>query len=104
VLSELQCRARRAPLPLARQCLKNGKARNGNSRATSWVPRRRPALAAGATSSELERFGLGAVQEIDAAAMSVWIKCREQTADVSGITAVKLDDFRYVSAGAQISF
>ena len=62
------------------------------------------ALAAGATSSELERFGLGAVQEIDAAAMSVWIKCREQKADVSGITAVDLDDFRYVSAGALISF
>ena len=62
------------------------------------------ALAAGATSSELERFGLGAVQEIDAAAMSVWIKYREQKADVSGITAVDLGDFRYVSAGALISF
>ena len=62
------------------------------------------ALAAGATSSELERFGLGAVQELDAAAMSVWIKYREQTADVSGITAVDLDDFRYVSAGALNSF
>jgi predicted porin len=62
------------------------------------------ALAAGATSSELERFGLGAVQEIDAAAMSVWIKYREQKADVSGITAVDLDDFRYMSAGALITF
>jgi hypothetical protein len=61
-------------------------------------------LAAGATSSELERFGLGAVQEIDAAAMSVWIKYREQKADIAGITAIDLDGFRYVSAGALINF
>jgi hypothetical protein len=62
------------------------------------------ALAAGATSSELERFGLGAVQEIDSAAMSVWIKCREQKADIAGITAIDPDGFRYVSVGALINF
>ena len=36
------------------------------------------ALAAGATGSEFGRFGLGAVQEIDAASISVWMKYREQ--------------------------
>ena len=61
------------------------------------------ALAAGATGSELDRFGLGVVQEIDAASMSVWIKYREQTADVSGV-ALDLDEFRYLSTGALINF
>jgi hypothetical protein len=61
------------------------------------------ALAAGATGSELDRFGLGVVQEIDAASMSVWIKYREQAADVSGL-ALDLDEFRYVSTGALINF
>ncbi|MGZ5851161.1 MAG: porin [Hyphomicrobium sp.] len=61
------------------------------------------ALAAGATGSELDRFGLGVVQEIDAASMSVWIKYREQAADVSGV-ALDLDEFRYVSTGALINF
>lgn len=62
------------------------------------------ALAAGATSSEFARFGLGFVQEIDAAAMSLWIKYREHRADVSGGGLGSLDDFRYVSTGALINF
>ena len=62
------------------------------------------ALAAGATSSEFDRFGFGAVQEIDAASMSLWIKYREHHADVSGISAGNLDDFRYISTGALINF
>jgi predicted porin len=62
------------------------------------------ALAAGATSSEFERFGVGAVQEIDAASMSLWVKYREHHADVSGIGLGTLDDFRYVSTGALINF
>jgi hypothetical protein len=51
----------------------------------------------------LDRFGLGVVQEIDAASMSVWIKYREQAADVPGV-ALDLDEFRYVSTGALIDF
>jgi hypothetical protein len=62
------------------------------------------ALAAGATGSEFMRFGLGAVQEIDAASMSVWIKYREHSAEVTGIGAGDLDAFRYVSTGALINF
>ncbi len=62
------------------------------------------ALAPGATSSEFERFGLGFVQEIDAAAMSLWIKYREHHADIVGASLGDIDDFRYVSTGALINF
>jgi hypothetical protein len=62
------------------------------------------ALAADLTGSEFTRFGLGAVQEIDAAAMSVWVRLREHSADVSGPDDLNLTDFRYVSAGALINF
>jgi hypothetical protein len=62
------------------------------------------ALAAGATSSEFARFGIGAVQEIDAASMSLWVKYREHRAEVSGVGLGALDDFRYVSTGALINF
>jgi predicted porin len=62
------------------------------------------ALAAGATSSEFERFGLGAVQEIDAASMSLWVKYREHKADITGIGPGDLEDFRYVSVGALMNF
>lgn len=62
------------------------------------------ALAAGATSSEFERFGIGFVQEIDAASMSLWIKYREHHADINGASLGDIDDFRYVSTGALINF
>lgn len=63
------------------------------------------ALAVGVTSSELDQLGAGVVQEIDAAAMSVWIKYREQSANISGATAIGgLDDLHTISAGALISF
>jgi len=62
------------------------------------------ALAAGAPSSEFERFGLGAVQEIDAASMSLWMKYREHKAEVTGIGPGGLEDFRYVSVGALMNF
>ena len=39
-----------------------------------------PMFATGVTSSELERYGLGVVQEIDAAAMSVWLSWRHYEA------------------------
>jgi predicted porin len=62
------------------------------------------ALAAGATGSQFDRFGLGIVQEIDAASLSMWMKYRQHTADVAGIDAGKLDDFRYVIVGALLNF
>ncbi len=38
---------------------------------------------AGATSAELERYGIGVVQEIDAAAMSMWIAWRHYEGDIT---------------------
>jgi hypothetical protein len=49
-------------------------------------------------------LGLGAVQEIDAASMSVWIRFRRHSANVTGPGDLSLADFRYVSAGALINF
>ncbi len=60
------------------------------------------ALNAGATSSEFTRWGLGAMQEIDAASMSLWLKYREHHADVAAFGSI--DDFRYISTGALINF
>ena len=54
------------------------------------------------TSSELQRYGGGIVQEIDAASMSVYIKYRKHTYDDN--TAISYEDFDYVSAGALINF
>jgi predicted porin len=57
-------------------------------------------------SSELEVWGLGVVQEIDAAAMSVWLKYRNQSLDLSvtGLGTAEFDDFDYVGLGALINF
>ncbi len=49
-------------------------------------------------------WGLGVVQEIDAAAMSVWVKYRHLSADTSGTNAFATDDFDYVGTGALINF
>ena len=64
------------------------------------------AIALGATSSTLKRYGLGVSQEIDAAAMSVYLKYQRSTADITGIPAAigSLDDLDLVSAGAIINF
>jgi len=63
------------------------------------------ALALGVTSSELAQFGGGVVQEIDAASLSVWLKYREQSADISGAASVgALDELRAISTGALLSF
>lgn len=63
------------------------------------------AIALGATSSELYRFGFGAVQNVDAASMSLWIKYREMRADVAGVGAAgSLDDFRSVTTGVLMNF
>jgi hypothetical protein len=51
--------------------------------------------------SELDVFGFGVVQEVDAAAMSVWLKYRNLSLDVGPVEA---DDFDYVGIGALINF
>ena len=63
------------------------------------------ALALGATASTLRRFGGGIAQEIDAAAMTVYLKYQRYDADVAGLAAVgSLDSADFVSAGALINF
>ena len=63
------------------------------------------------TSSELNVWGLGVVQEIDAAAMSLWVKYRHARFDVEAfqngvnlLGGLEYQDFQYVGAGALISF
>jgi hypothetical protein len=68
------------------------------------VPPGPAALKAGATASELSRWGLGAVQELDSASMSVWIRYRRQAASITGGALGGIDDFGYVSTGALINF
>ena len=55
------------------------------------------------TGSEVDVWGLGVVQEIDAAAMSVWLKYRNADASLEG-TGISTDDFQYVGVGAIINF
>lgn len=65
------------------------------------------ALGAGITSSEVENWGLGIVQEIDAAAMSIWLKYRHVEADLTGAPSSLTnspDDIDFVSFGALINF
>lgn len=62
------------------------------------------ALNAGATGSTFSRWGFGAAQEIDNAAMSLWIKYRQQAVSIDGPGLGGIDDFRYVSAGGLINF
>lgn len=52
--------------------------------------------------SDLNVWGLGVVQEIDAAAMSLWVKYRNLEYDDN--SGVSYDDFHYVGAGALINF
>lgn len=56
--------------------------------------------------SNVKVWGLGVVQEIDAAAMSIWVKYRHLDADmrdVDGYT-VPTDTFQYVGMGALINY
>jgi predicted porin len=64
------------------------------------------ALALGATSSTLHRYGGGIAQEIDAAAMTVYLKYQHYDADVEGLspTVGKLDSADFISTGALINF
>ena len=66
----------------------------------------------GVNNSELTKWGLGIVQEIDAAAMSLWVSYRRYEGDWSGTFnlgdpgpfAGSMDDVHYVKAGALINF
>jgi hypothetical protein len=63
------------------------------------------ALALGATSSRFRRYGGGIAQEIDAAAMTVYLKYQRYDASVTGISgAGSLASADFVSAGALVSF
>ncbi|HEX2843233.1 porin [Hyphomicrobium sp.] len=55
-------------------------------------------------SDELEVWGLGVVQEIDAAAMSLWISYRHLSYDHNNAAVGQIEDFDYVKAGALINF
>jgi Gram-negative porin len=58
-----------------------------------------------AANSELEVWGAGIVQEVDAAAMSVWLKYRNQSyTDDASVGALAAEDFNYVGVGALINF
>ncbi|MEW5964339.1 MAG: porin [Pseudomonadota bacterium] len=58
--------------------------------------------------SELERWGLGVVQEIDSAAMSIWLKYRNHSGEISGNsvtgTKISVDEAHFVGFGALINF
>jgi Gram-negative porin len=64
------------------------------------------ALARGATSSELQRYGGGIAQEIDAAAMTIYIKYQRYDVDVVGLPAAigTLDSADFVSLGGIVNF
>ncbi|MCC7252167.1 porin [Hyphomicrobium sp.] len=55
-----------------------------------------------ANASEVELYGIGIVQEIDNAAMSLWLSYRHLEGDETGGPVV--EDFDYVKAGALINF
>lgn len=63
------------------------------------------ALALGATGSRFSRYGGGIAQEIDAAAMTVYLKVQQYDARVSGSPSLtQLDGFNAVSLGGLINF
>lgn len=68
------------------------------------------ALEAGATGSEIERWGVGVVQDIDAAAMSLWLAYKHYDGEITGPAATcttlcgELDSFQRVEFGGLILF
>ena len=57
-----------------------------------------------ANGTEVRMWGVGAVQEIDAAAMSIWLKYRNLDASASDISDFNSDHFQEVTFGALINF
>jgi hypothetical protein len=66
------------------------------------------------TSTKLRQYGLGVVQEVDAAAMSVWLAWRHYEADIDGVEdfgeespesfSLNTEDLDIIKAGALINF
>jgi len=56
--------------------------------------------------SKMQLWGLGVVQEIDAAAMSLWVSYRHISQDdgLASSQNIDFEDFQYVKAGALINF
>jgi hypothetical protein len=53
----------------------------------------------------VHRWGFGIAQEIDSAAMSLWLKYRQHDGELEGgAFSGELDAFRYISTGALIYF
>jgi len=61
------------------------------------------ALANLGTDTTFDLWGLGVVQEIDAAAMSLWLSYRHLEYD-NNLAGVSYEDFQYIKAGALINF
>jgi len=57
--------------------------------------------------AEVQLWGVGVVQEIDAAAMSIWLTYRNLEADIHNVDTgndIATEDFQYVKFGALINF
>ena len=59
---------------------------------------------ADATNRELDQFGLGIVQEVDAAAMSLWLSYKHYEFDSNLLAEQDLEDFDLIKFGALINF
>ena len=53
--------------------------------------------------SEATYWGFGVVQEIDAAALSMWLRYRQHEVDLPG-TGIKTDDIKTVVFGSFMAF
>ncbi|CAN1721747.1 Porin [Hyphomicrobium sp. 1Nfss2.1] len=56
------------------------------------------------TSSDFNLWGVGVVQEIDAAAMSLWVSYRHLEYSDNNFLGIQYEDFQYIKAGALINF
>lgn len=58
----------------------------------------------GSTRDRTQVWGAGIVQEIDAAAMSMWVKYRNLSYDDNNTQGTRYDNFQYVGMGALINY
>ncbi len=57
------------------------------------------------TGSDFERYGVGVVQEIDSAAMAIWVKWKHYEADLTGTTgSVEFEDLDLFAFGGAVFF
>jgi hypothetical protein len=76
-----------------------GEYENNQASGTAFV---QPGYSGNATESDFDLYGIGVVQEIDAAAMSLWLSYRN--IEYSDNSATNYEDFQYIKAGALINF